>query len=124
MQAEHVLTSREDILKFLRRHPEGVHLKEIQDSYENAEKDVERLKAAGKIIAWKHWETEKWIMYPKARGSSDPVVDEDVVAEWLKQPVRAVLDECTIVHSPVCMSACCWCVHGALQPSWCKSGEC
>ncbi|KAK9809678.1 hypothetical protein WJX73_004019 [Symbiochloris irregularis] len=106
-KAEHVFTSREDILKFLRTHPEGVHLHEIQDSYENAERDVEKLKAAGLIIAWKHWETEKWIMYPKARTSSEAVVDDDVVAEWLKQPIpikpgelEAALKKAKVVQAP------------------------
>lgn len=98
-QAHHALHSRGDLLAFLAAHAEGVHFGDIKDTYRGIAEDVEKLRANGKVIAWKHHETEEWVLFPK----DDPpriAVDADLAAEWLRQPVRPALPlRPTLTHS-------------------------
>lgn len=86
MQAQYSITNRQEVLAFLAKRPEGTHLGDIKDAYKGIIEDVEKLKRANKITAWKHYETEEYVLYPKD-AKLQINVDADLVAEWLKQPV-------------------------------------
>ena len=58
MQAQHELNSREDLVTFLISQPEGVHLSEVKDTYKGIMEDIDKLRAANRILAWKHHDTE------------------------------------------------------------------
>ena len=63
---------------------------EVKDTYAGIAEDIEKLKTANRLIAWKHPETEEWVLHSK-QDEFGLQVDEDVRTAWLKQPVSTVL---------------------------------
>lgn len=87
-KSQHSIKSKNDLLQFIRRAPDGTHVTEIKDSYKTVLDDVKALKDEGKIYCIFSIETLNDVLYPVDERLSIHV-DADLVSFFLETQLPA-----------------------------------
>lgn len=83
-KSKHDLKGKDNLLSLIRKHPEGLPVVDVKDSYTNVLEDLQALKSAGQVWLLSNMDSQEDIVYP-----NDPKVGIKVDDD-LKQLFRSI----------------------------------